>query len=465
MSSNSENSDSQDISKSPSILSESDAESDNTSIRSVEVTTSPRATPTSEHRVDSQNGCSTSGRQDVEPAIHASPLKMVLGQAGALGQYGTMRGLAEHSPELFPAGSSPVRRSTFEVGETSHRPVPREIPASPVHSDAVESVEKYVAGTDEESTTLEAESDSDQEDPPEIIPEDSDEDALAELYMPPSDEGCAGSVQLDIGWAKTCRQSKFLIKGPQYFAFPDDYTLVLPAEGSRVTDCPSGHVAIYAHMLDFGLRFPLDPFFVKVFKAWNICLAQLTPLGWRNLMAYAWVVRYKGFPETLNLFRKLHWIKEDGSAKGKGAGKKRKSRDDELEGRGGWMSIYTKAGKLTVYPKPSSLKLWRGRFFWVRVPDDFPLRRQWTKPRSRMEHIRDRGLTRRERVAFDYFASDSIPALRGKKRVPVPKYWLPHTNYIFTNPALSALGFCRADPYGVFCFCFYCYISALISVF
>ena len=67
-----------------------------------------------------------------------------------------------------------------------------------------------------------------------------------------------------------------------------------------------------------------------------------------------------------------------------------------------------------------------------------------------MEHIRDRGLTRRERAAFDYFASDSIPALRGKKKIPVPKHWLPHTNYVFTNPALSALGFCQSDPYGVY---------------
>lgn len=44
------------------------------------------------------------------------------------------------------------------------------------------------------------------------------------------------------------------------------------------------------------------------------------------------------------------------SAKGKGAGKKRRSRSIEIEGRGGWMSLYTKAGKLTVYPKLTSLK-------------------------------------------------------------------------------------------------------------
>lgn len=82
-------------------------------------------------------------------------------------------------------------------------------------------------------------------------------------------------------------------------------------------------------MLDFDLRFPLDPFIVKIFRAWNICLALLTSLGCRNLIAYAWVVWYKGFPKTLNMFRKLHWIKEDGSAKEKGTGKRKKSRTDE----------------------------------------------------------------------------------------------------------------------------------------
>lgn len=114
----------------------------------------------------------------------------------------------------------------------------------------------------------------------------------ADLYMPPSEAGSAASVQVHDDWATICLENKFRVKGPQYFAFPDDFKLVLPASGSRVMECPAGHVAIYAYMLLFGLRFSLDPFFVKVFQAWNICLAQLTLLGWQNLMAYAWDVRY-----------------------------------------------------------------------------------------------------------------------------------------------------------------------------
>lgn len=67
-------------------------------------------------------------------------------------------------------------------------------------------------------------------------------------------------------------RKRFLTKGPIYFAFPYEYKLVLPAEEDRITDWPPRHVAIYAHMLEFGLRFPLDPFIVKIFQPWNICL-------------------------------------------------------------------------------------------------------------------------------------------------------------------------------------------------
>lgn len=107
----------------------------------------------------------------------------------------------------------------------------------------------------------------------------------------------------------------------------------------------------------------MDPFIAKIFEAWNISLSQLTSLGWRNLIAYAWTVLYKKFPQTLNLFRKLHWIKEDGSAKGKGGGKRKRYRAENELAQGGWMSLYTKGGKLTVYHKLTSLKQRRPRFF------------------------------------------------------------------------------------------------------
>ena len=157
------------------------------------------------------------------------------------------------------------------------------------------------------------------------------------------------------------------------------------------------------------------PLCCKDLPGMEYMLSPTDAVRWRNLIAYAWVIRYKGFPETLSLFRKMHWIKEDGSTKGKGGGKRRRSRAKEDQGRGGWMSLYTEGGKLKVYPKLTSLKHWRERFFWVGVPAEFPLRCQWTKPRPRMEHIPDRGLSGREKQAFDFFTATSIHPLKGKR--------------------------------------------------
>lgn len=65
-----------------------------------------------------------------------------------------------------------------------------------------------------------------------------------------------------------------------------------------------------------------------------------------------------------------------------------------------------------------------------------------------MEHIHDRGLSFREKQDFDFFDASSIPASKGKKKVPVPLTWLPHAKYVFSNPTLSTLGLCTAAPHG-----------------
>lgn len=202
---------------------------------------------------------------------------------------------------------------------------------SSVDSNEVDSVVRALV-SNRESTTLEAE---ENEYPPEVIAQEDDEDSLANLYRPPNEEDSGASVKVDSEWLDICVENKFCVKGPEYFAFSDWYELVLPAVRSRVTDGLAGHVSIYVQMLDLRLSFPLDPFIFEIFQAWNIFLSQLKWLGWRNLIAYAWTIRFRRFPETLNLLRKLHWIKEDGSAKGKGGWKKKRSRTDEDQGRAG----------------------------------------------------------------------------------------------------------------------------------
>lgn len=68
------------------------------------------------------------------------------------------------------------------------------------------------------------------------------------------------------------------------YGFPTDYKLVILVEGSTVIDCLVGHVAIYAHHLEFGLCFPQDLVLVKILNAFNVYLAQLTPLAVKTLL-------------------------------------------------------------------------------------------------------------------------------------------------------------------------------------
>lgn len=175
---------------------DSDFNSDSTSSSSVGPVNSPVVDSARELRTKSQNDCSTSRRNNEdEPALRASPLGAVVALGNALemsvfGQYGTMVGLAERSPQLFPLGEA---LSSRLVGVAEHEaiagPSRRPDEVSSVDSDEVDSVVRALE-SDGESTSLEAEED---EDPPEVISEE-DEIGLVDLYMPPSEAGSAASV-------------------------------------------------------------------------------------------------------------------------------------------------------------------------------------------------------------------------------------------------------------------------------
>ena len=217
----------------------------------------------------------------------------------------------------------------------------------------------------------------------------------------------------------------------ELYALPSDYKLVFAAEGSRVIDCPAGHIAVYAHHFEFGLRFPLDPVLVKILKAFSVCLAQLTPLAMRNLIAYVWVCRYLGFPETLNLFHRLNWLRQKGYAEK------------------GWWSLTTAEDKMTVYPKMSGLKGWQGAFYWRTGPTDFPLRRHFTKMFPRMEDVPSYDLSEAEQGAFDYFESEPEVGEGDESETRIPCTWFPHAKYIFSNEPLFSLFLCRTHAEGL----------------
>lgn len=105
-------------------------------------------------------------------------------------------------------------------------------------------------------------------------------------------------------------------------------------------------MAVYTIHFEFGLRFPLDFFLVKIMNAFNVNLAQLTPLAVCNLFSYIWTIRFLDFSKILNLFRHLLWLKRNVSS-----------------WQAGWQSLTTADKKVTIQPKFSGLKGWQDAFF------------------------------------------------------------------------------------------------------
>ncbi|KMS98968.1 hypothetical protein BVRB_3g067080 [Beta vulgaris subsp. vulgaris] len=114
----------------------------------------------------------------------------------------------------------------------------------------------------------------------------------------------------------------------------------------------------------------------------------------------------------------------------------------------GWWPLMTYKDKMTVYPKMSGLKCWQGAFYWLKVPDDFPLRRHFTKPYPSMEDIPKYDLSEAEKEAFKYFDSVDVAVEGEETEMRIPSTWLPHTKYILGNEPLSAVFLCRTHPEG-----------------
>lgn len=152
--------------------------------------------------------------------------------------------------------------------------------------------------------------------------------------------------------------------GSTFLGLPTNYRLKVPPEGATIFYYPPGHIVVYAKHFDFGLRFPLHHFVEKIFRAWNVFLAQVTPPTVRTVVAYVWLYLFKQWPLTLNLFKRLMWLKKDGET--------------------GWLSIYNARKRKNVHPPLTRCKDWQDRFYFVQVPEEFPLRRTFCKPRPRM---------------------------------------------------------------------------------
>uniref|UniRef100_A0A803MZ03 Transposase (putative) gypsy type domain-containing protein n=1 Tax=Chenopodium quinoa TaxID=63459 RepID=A0A803MZ03_CHEQI len=312
--------------------------------------------------------------------------------------------------------------SDREEGPSSRR----EDQTSPVHESAINSVEDDDNSDDESSDNvidLTAEIIQEERLDEEYNSETDDNNFRQPLVLPRNSK--VGKAIISEKFRKTATEKDYCRRAKRFYNLPNGYDLYLPATGSSVLDCPAGHVVVYAKHFDFGLRFPLHPFVAKVLKAWNVCLVQLTPPTIRAVIALVWVLLYRNFPLTLNAFRKLMTLKRDGQSEG-------------------WWSLYTASRKYTVHPKLSSCKRWQDKFFFLSVPDDYPIRRTFYRPHPRFDTIPERELGRHELRAVNYFDIIESQDDEGRPRL-APKVWVPNVGYILGNAPLSHVGVDKLD--------------------
>ena len=81
-----------------------------------------------------------------------------------------------------------------------------------------------------------------------------------------------------------------------------EYGLVViePTDLERSHIPPVGHVTLSDCYLQFGVRFPLNPFFVKVLRYFSLIVFQITPNGWAHVIRIfgLFVEQGMGLPTT-----------------------------------------------------------------------------------------------------------------------------------------------------------------------
>ncbi|XP_077217373.1 uncharacterized protein LOC143851774 [Tasmannia lanceolata] len=129
------------------------------------------------------------------------------------------------------------------------------------------------------------------------------------------------------------------------YCVPPRFGLREATEGDRACN-ESSDVCIYDESLRAGLRFPLQPFFATVLRHYGLGSAHVVPNSWRMLMGFVYLVQ--GWLQrnlSVPLFRACAQLKRH-----KG---------------GGWVYISQRPEVKMITGIPSSIHLWRNRFFYA----------------------------------------------------------------------------------------------------
>ncbi|XP_077229780.1 uncharacterized protein LOC143862603 [Tasmannia lanceolata] len=147
------------------------------------------------------------------------------------------------------------------------------------------------------------------------------------------------------------------------YCIPSRFGLREATEGDRACN-ESSDVCIYDESLRAGLRFPMHPFFASVLQYYGLAPAQVAPNSWRLLIGFVYLIQGR-LQRNLSvpLFHACAQLKRH-----KG---------------GGYIYISQHPEVKMITGIPSSIHLWRNRFFYVedRVSSGpWPVPLKWGTP-------------------------------------------------------------------------------------
>ena len=85
-----------------------------------------------------------------------------------------------------------------------------------------------------------------------------------------------------------------------------------PTDLKRAHTPPAGHVTLFEIYLQFGVRFPLNPFFIAVFQYFSLTVFQITPNRWGHMIGLSELFVEQGLgPPTAEEFAWFYSVKSN----------------------------------------------------------------------------------------------------------------------------------------------------------
>lgn len=200
------------------------------------------------------------------------------------------------------------------------------------------------------------------------------------------------------------------------------YRIKIPTPSLTICE---GCIPVYAAMLEAGVRFPLHPFIAELLRAYDLGIAQLTPNSWHNVVSFLAVCELNGVPASVNAFIAIHNLLI------------------APKSREGCCLLSNKSEYVTAYNKPSKYKNWRSRFIYIKCSDSQEVERlsRWNPTPNFFgrSSIPPRLSSEEWDFVDAHFHVPKGEEMR-RRRIALPKHWLPDPDYFKDSVFLAAVG-------------------------